>query len=112
MGVSADTVLEDALAWPADVTVLLDAQDPEKRGGTGRTIDWTLAREVAARRRIFLSGGLTADNVGEAIRVVRPYGIDVSSGVEHEPGVKDESRLCALFEAVHEASGTAAGSRT
>ena len=111
MGVSAETAVKDVLAWPADVTVLLDAHDPERKGGTGRTIDWTLAARVAATRRIFLSGGLTADNVGEAIRVVRPYGIDVSSGVEHEPGVKDENRLCALFEAVHDASGLTAGSR-
>ena len=111
VGIGADTAVETVLDWPAEVTVLLDADDSEQRGGTGRTIDWALAGRVAAQRRIFLSGGLTADNVGEAIRMVRPYGIDVSTGVEREPGVKDEKRLCALFEAVHEASRWPAGSR-
>lgn len=85
---------------PADVTVLLDAHDPIRRGGTGRTIDWAVAASIAARRRTILSGGLTAENVGEAIERVRPYMIDVSSGVESAPGVKDAARLRAFFAAV------------
>lgn len=85
---------------PAEVTVLLDAHDPVRRGGTGCTVDWTLAASIAARRRIFLAGGLRPENVGEALRVVRPYGIDVSSGVEAEPGRKDPGRLRAFFERV------------
>ncbi len=88
-------------AWPPDVTVLLDVHDPVKKGGTGRTIDWNAASEVATRRRVILAGGLTPENVGEAIGRVRPYGIDVSSGVEEKPGIKDHGRLKALFEAVH-----------
>lgn len=88
-------------AWPARVLVLLDVHDPIKKGGTGKTIDWTVAAEVAKRRNILLAGGLTPENVGEAIARVRPYGIDVSSGVEAEPGIKDSGRLKALFEAVH-----------
>jgi phosphoribosylanthranilate isomerase len=88
-------------AWPKDVTVLLDVHDPVKRGGTGRTIDWTMAAELAKRRNVVLAGGLTPDNVGDAIAQVRPYGIDVSSGVEVEPGIKDHERIKALFEAVH-----------
>ena len=75
--------------------------DPVKRGGTGRTIDWTAAADLAARRRVLLAGGLTPDNVADAISRVRPFGIDVSSGVERAPGVKDHQRLRALFEAVH-----------
>lgn len=88
-------------SWPSDVTVLLDVHDPVKRGGTGRTIDWNAASAVAKRRDIILAGGLTPENVGEAIARVRPYGIDVSSGVEEKPGIKDHKRLQALFEAVH-----------
>lgn len=85
---------------PRRVTVLLDARDPVRRGGTGRTVDWGVAAEVAARRRIFLAGGLGPGNVGEALRTVRPYGVDVSSGVETRPGRKDAGRLRVFFEEV------------
>ena len=91
----------DVNAWPSSVTVLLDVHDPVKKGGTGKTIDWTVAASVAGRRNVLLAGGLTPQNVGEAIARVRPYGIDVSSGVEAEPGIKDHGRIKALFEAVH-----------
>lgn len=86
--------------WPPEVTVLLDAHDPVKRGGTGRTIDWSAAARAARRRRIMLSGGLTPGNVREAIETVRPYAIDVSSGVEVSPGIKDPAKLRALFESI------------
>lgn len=91
-------------AWPPRVTLLLDVHDVERRGGTGRTIDWSAAASVAARRRTILAGGLTPENVVEAIARVRPFGIDVSSGVERSPGVKDHARVRALFEALHEVS--------
>ncbi len=87
-------------AVPDNVTVLLDASDDTRRGGTGRTVDWSVARAIAARRRTFLAGGLRPTNVAEAIRVVSPYGLDVSSGVEAEPGRKDPARLRDLFDAV------------
>ena len=93
-----------AAEWPAATTLLLDAHDPVKRGGTGRTIDWTAAAAVAARRRVLLAGGLTPENVADAVARVRPYGIDVSSGVERAPGIKDHQRLRALFEALHDHS--------
>jgi phosphoribosylanthranilate isomerase len=93
----------DVQAWPAEVKLLLDVHDPVARGGTGRTIDWTAAAEVAAQRQILLAGGLTPDNVADAVARVRPFGIDVSSGVERAPGIKDHRRLQALFEAVHDA---------
>jgi phosphoribosylanthranilate isomerase len=102
-------VVDSIEGWPTRVLVLLDVHDPVRRGGTGRTIDWTKAAVVARRRRVVLAGGLTAENVGEAITRVRPFGIDVSSGVEASPGIKDHGRLKALFEAVH-GSGVAARS--
>src|SRR5262245_26053590 len=90
-----------AVDWlPEGVTVLLDAHDPIRRGGTGRTIDWKIAASVAARRRTILSGGLNAANVREAIAEVQPHMIDVSSGVESAPGRKDAGKLEAFFAAV------------
>ena len=87
--------------WMDDVRLLLDVHDPAKRGGTGRTIDWTLAAEIARQRDIVLAGGLTPDNISDAISHVQPFGVDVSSGVEVRPGIKDHGRLKALFEAIH-----------
>jgi len=95
---SADTRL-----WPARVRLLLDVHDPLARGGTGRTIDWAAAAELASQRQVVLAGGLKPENVADAVARVRPYGIDVSSGVERSPGIKDHQRLRALFEAVHDA---------
>jgi phosphoribosylanthranilate isomerase len=96
--------------WPERTMLLLDVHDPVKRGGTGRTVDWSAAAAIAATRRVFLAGGLAPDNVAEAVARVRPYGIDVSSGVECAPGVKDHQRLGALFEALHESSDITARS--
>ena len=84
----------------AGATVLLDAFDPVRMGGTGRQVDWTLAARIARRRRTILSGGLRAENVGEAVRHVAPYGLDISSGVESRPGVKAPERMAAFFDAV------------
>jgi phosphoribosylanthranilate isomerase len=89
-----------AVKLPASVVALLDAHDPVNRGGTGRTVDWTLAARVATQRPVVLSGGLAAANVAAAIRLVRPYAVDVSSGVEHAPGRKDPVKLRAFFAAV------------
>ena len=93
--------VERADGWPEATTLLLDVHDPVKRGGTGRVIDWRAAAAVAAHRRVLLAGGLTPDNVAEAIARVRPFGVDVSSGVERAPGIKDHARIRALFEAIH-----------
>ena len=93
--------LPDVSAWQPDVMILLDVHDPVRKGGTGKTIDWAAAASIAVRRKILLAGGLTPENVSEAIARVRPYGIDVSSGVEQSPGIKDHARIKALFEAVH-----------
>jgi len=103
--IKAVTVAKPQLSiWPAHTTLLVDVQDPEKRGGTGLTVDWTAAAGVAAVRKTLLAGGLTPENVAEAVVRVRPFGIDVSSGVERSPGVKDHQRLRALFEALHDTS--------
>jgi phosphoribosylanthranilate isomerase len=90
--------------WPAPTMVLLDAHDPVRRGGTGQTIDWARAAAVARRRPTILAGGLTPANVAEAVARVRPFGIDVSSGVEERPGIKDAEKLRAFFAAVRSAS--------
>jgi phosphoribosylanthranilate isomerase len=80
--------------------VLLDAADPVRRGGTGQTIDWESAARVAAARPTVLAGGITPANIASAVRRVRPAAVDVSSGVEHAPGIKDPDRLRALFQAL------------
>ena len=103
--ISLDAEGEGRVAvWAAGTVLLLDVHDPVRHGGTGRTIDWSAAAGVAARRRVLLAGGLTPDNVADAVGRVRPFGIDVSSGVERAPGIKDHQRLRALFEALHDTS--------
>jgi phosphoribosylanthranilate isomerase len=82
---------------------LLDAQDPKLLGGTGKTFDWNLARDAKRYGTIILAGGLTPENVARAIREVCPYAVDVASGVESAPGVKDAAKLRAFFAAVKEA---------
>jgi phosphoribosylanthranilate isomerase len=105
---------EDArrlIANPPAGTVVLDAFSEAAFGGTGKTIDWRLAAEIVRNlsTRVVLAGGLTPDNVGSAIAEVRPYAVDVSSGVESAPGIKDVSRLKAFFAAVREADQATLG---
>ena len=97
---------DDPLPEPASYdALLLDAFAPDAYGGTGVRIDLDAAKGVMAEsvRPIILAGGMTPDNVGEVVRALRPYAVDVSSGVEASPGVKDPGKLRALFEAVREA---------
>lgn len=100
--VGTDFTLSAVEGVPAGMTVLLDAHDPARRGGTGRTIEWTVAATAARVRPVILSGGLTPDNVRTAAETVRPFALDVSSGVESAPGVKDDGRLRAFFRALDE----------
>src|ERR1700730_9804235 len=85
--------------------ILLDGFARGLHGGTGRTLDWKLARTARRYGRIILAGGLTPENIAEAIRVAEPYAVDVASGVEARPGRKDHARLRALFAAVETARG-------
>jgi phosphoribosylanthranilate isomerase len=99
LSIGGSVDMADVDRWPARVILLLDSHDPE-RSGRRQTVDWAQAARVAAKRRTLLAGGLGPENVADAIARVRPFGIDVSSGVETAPGVKDHERLRALFEAV------------
>lgn len=93
---SLQTLLDYATdAW------LLDAYSPDSIGGTGHTFNWELATQAQRwGRPIFLAGGLTPENVAEGIRRVRPFGVDVSSGVEASPGKKDHAKVRAFIQAV------------
>lgn len=92
--------LEGVVQFDTDF-ILLDTYHPERRGGTGRVFDWKLAGvipEGVRRERLILSGGLDPENIVEAVRAVGPFAVDVSSGVESAPGVKDRERMRRLFE--------------
>jgi phosphoribosylanthranilate isomerase len=78
---------------------ILDAFSDQAYGGTGQVIDWQLAAEAAKVASILLAGGLSPDNVEKAIQAVRPYGVDVSSGVERSPGKKDHEKVRAFIRA-------------
>ena len=82
---------------------LLDGARVGHYGGTGQTADWDLARCAATSNRIIWSGGLKVENVAEAIRLVRPYGVDVASGLETKPGKKDHARLKEFIDEVRRA---------
>jgi phosphoribosylanthranilate isomerase len=83
---------------------LLDSAQSGQYGGTGTTGNWHLARTAAQSQRVILAGGLTPENVAEAIRIVRPYAVDVASGVESRPGKKDPIKLRTFFDEVSKAS--------
>jgi phosphoribosylanthranilate isomerase len=83
---------------------LLDSGSAALPGGTGETWDWSLIDELTGGIPIIASGGLTPDNVGEAIRTLRPFAVDTASGTEAEPGRKDPAKLEAFFAAVEAAS--------
>jgi phosphoribosylanthranilate isomerase len=97
---------EDAAGtWPAGTTFLVDAADPVRRGGTGVTVDWQQAAVAARGRRVMLAGGLTPDNVAAAIDAVRPFGVDVASGVEDAPGVKNQDKVARFLASARSAFG-------
>ncbi|MCP9439131.1 MAG: phosphoribosylanthranilate isomerase [Nitrospira sp.] len=79
---------------------VIDAFSEQAYGGTGQTVDWILAAEIARTVPVVLAGGLRPDNVADAVRSVRPYGVDVSSGVEARPGKKDPAKVKSFVQAV------------
>jgi phosphoribosylanthranilate isomerase len=89
--------LDQLEGWPCELLVV-DADAPGY-GGSGTAADWTLARAAAAQRRILLAGGLGPDNVAAAIAAVAPFGVDVASGVESAPGIKDPDKMAAFIAA-------------
>ena len=91
----------------ASSTFLLDGSAPGSLGGSGRTFDWRLARRASVYGRVILAGGLTPDNVSEAVTVANPYAIDVNSGVETEPGRKDATLLARFMRSAARAADTA-----
>jgi phosphoribosylanthranilate isomerase len=95
--VTLDDLAERSRGWPIETTWLLDAADPVRRGGTGVAIDWDRAAAAARYHNVVLAGGLTPVNVEEAIRTVRPIGVDVSSGVEASPGIKDFAKVTSFL---------------
>jgi phosphoribosylanthranilate isomerase len=100
--VRADFVPESVLEYEADA-ILLDAFDRDARGGTGRVIDWQLARRTSQLvPKLFLAGGLTVENVTTAIAAARPYAVDACSGLESAPGRKDAPRMTAFIKAAKE----------
>lgn len=84
--------------WPDPI--MLDSWSADQRGGTGRTWDWEVARRLIAERQVFIAGGLEPGNVGKVVSGFRPYGVDVSSGVEARVRVKDPEKVRAFIHAV------------
>lgn len=95
--VGADFHSARAMEYPVRA-VLLDAYDPRLHGGTGKVTDWAVAADLARRVSLFLAGGLSPDNIVAAVRTVRPYAVDLNSGVESAPGIKDANKLRLLAE--------------
>jgi len=88
----------DAAAWPDPI--MLDSWSIDQRGGTGQTWDWDVARELLVTRKVFIAGGLEPGNVGKVVTEFKPYGVDVSSGVEASVRVKDLNKVRAFVHAV------------
>lgn len=92
--------LPDTRAVPSAAWLLFDTYDERRAGGTGRRFDWSLLATYERGKPFFLSGGITPDNVVAGISLVRPDAIDLASGVESEPGIKDHEKVARLFERV------------
>ncbi len=93
-----DGQIPDAGAWPDPI--MLDSWSADQRGGTGQTWDWESARELLATRKVFIAGGLQPGNVSKVVSAFKPYGVDVSSGVESAVRVKDPDKVRAFVHAV------------
>jgi len=103
--VSLNTLADIEVAMPSPAErLVVDASGTADHGGTGRLCDWSLAATLARRRPVLLAGGLTPGNVADGVCQVRPWGVDVSTGVEIIPGIKDAGRLRDFVAAAREAA--------
>ncbi|MGB5348357.1 MAG: phosphoribosylanthranilate isomerase [Polyangiales bacterium] len=98
ISVKDGSAIELARSYPGE-HILLDASVPGMPGGTGRTFDWAIAAEVQKERKLTLAGGLTPDNVARAVATVKPFRVDVASGVESAPGRKDPDLVKRFIDA-------------
>ena len=98
ISVKDGSAIELARSYPGE-HILLDASVPGMPGGTGRTFDWAIAAEVQKERKLTLAGGLTPDNVAQAVATVKPFRVDVASGVESAPGRKDPDLVKRFIDA-------------
>lgn len=96
--------VENHRAYPGEL-ILLDAYSAQMPGGSGKTFDWTLAKEVAKERKLMLAGGLRPDNVAKAVQTLRPYAVDVASGVERITGKKDPELVKAFVSEAKKVDG-------
>jgi phosphoribosylanthranilate isomerase len=96
--------MKEDLMGNAVAAVLVDAHVPGMFGGTGQVAPWQLLADYRPGVPLILAGGLTSENVAEAIRIVRPYAVDVASGIESSPGKKDPDKMRRFIDAVHNAS--------
>jgi phosphoribosylanthranilate isomerase len=94
-----------AASYPGDL-LLVDAKVAGAMGGTGESFDWTLIDKLVEARRVVLAGGLRSDNVEDAVRRVRPYGVDTASGVESSPGRKDPQKVAAFIKNARRGAAT------
>ena len=102
IGVSGDTPISEVSSYPVDA-ILLDAYAPVERGGTGKSFRWDVAREVKENHPdqfLILAGGLGPDNIAEAIQAAQPDAVDLASGVESKPGIKDLEKVQELLNRV------------
>jgi phosphoribosylanthranilate isomerase len=109
--VGAGFEADDLNRYSSAAAFLLDGSAEGLYGGTGKTFDWSLAEKAKEFGRIIVAGGLNAGNVAEAVRRVRPWGVDVASGVESEPGKKDLRLIREFIQAVREAESEQAPKR-
>lgn len=99
---SPNNLVQETAAHPRAQALLLDSHGTDGMGGSGQVFDWTCIPEQSAKALI-LAGGLTPENVAQAVRITRPFAVDVSSGIESAPGLKDATRMRAFVDAVREA---------
>ncbi len=95
-----DTVNTEEVELYPVLAILFDKHTDEMYGGTGKSFDWGVLKGIAISKKVILSGGLTPENVSRAIETVRPYGVDVSTGVEDSPGKKNHMKMRKFIEAV------------